>query len=212
VARITLTPEDWADLQDGAGINALADDGQEVTLQSNDFTFEQEEALRQGKPVELQIGGVLYNIAREEKQGAGAPLSPDDPDLQQAIDKAVAATSEAEGWQARLLRERAMRRIEELFPGAHLVKVISDHDEYHNFYVTVHRVHGAEGECLFDSAIDYIDDLSIVEDDLSDAAILDGDVNAYILDVVALRLDQDRVTINSPNGPVEQAAGTPARR
>jgi hypothetical protein len=122
-----------------------------------------------------------------------------DEELTAAIDQAVVATQQAERRQAQLLRERALRRIEELFPGAHLIKTIGDYDEFHNLSITVHEVRGAEGQVLFDSDVDDEDALTPTEDDLEDYVKLAGEAGKHVLNVVAIRLDQDRITDGTPD-------------
>jgi hypothetical protein len=66
MANIVLTEQDRDDLKNGVGINALADDGSEVTLRSNDLTFEQQQNLDRGEPVTVTIGGVEHTLRLDE--------------------------------------------------------------------------------------------------------------------------------------------------
>jgi hypothetical protein len=111
-----------------------------------------------------------------------------DDELDAAIEQASSKTLQAEHAQAQLLRERARRRIRAAFPDAHLAKVIGDY-EHHQVAITVHTLHDREGAVLFDSDLDSADELTLAEDDLSDAVSLEGEHDHYVLEVVTIRLE-----------------------
>jgi hypothetical protein len=126
----------------------------------------------------------------------GGDLVPADPELNAAIDRACAAAHAAEEHWAMLLRERALRRIEHLFPAARTVTLTGDIDKYRDLRVTVQVV--ADGGVLYDAEQgDEAAGMSLIEDDLSTAADLDGDEDPYILDTVTLRLDEPRRRLRS---------------
>jgi hypothetical protein len=114
--------------------------------------------------------------------------------LDKAIEEAGSSTLQAQYDLSRLHRERALRRIQQYFPAAHLVKVIVDYDEFDEARATVHQVFDGEAHCLFDATLDDHGGLTLAEDDLSAMARLGGDLDHWMNESpVAIRLDEDRV-------------------